>query len=391
METLIPRFFVPPQASYFLFGPRGTGKSTFLKYQYPNALWIDLLKPDDFRHYSARPERLIELVKAHPETDIVIVDEVQKVPELLSAVQLLIEENKSLRFVLSGSSARKIRRKNVNLLGGRLLFKTMHPFLLTELKGMYSFDQALEYGLIPLIVFSKEPSETLSAYVSLYIQEEVQAEGLVRRIGDFSRFLEAISFSHASILNVSNIARECQVERKTVENYIQILEDILIGFKLFPFRKKARRKLASRPKFYFFDTGVFRAIRPRGLLDNAEEMGGPALEGLVAQHLRAWNDYRNRPYELFFWRSLSGVEVDLVLYGSDGIFAFEVKNSTHIRPQYLRGLRELKKDYPDVKSVFLYRGSEKLLRNEVLCWPVDDFLMQLSPDWNPAEALSFVP
>ncbi len=391
METLIPRFFVPPQTSYFLFGPRGTGKSTFLRYHYPKALWIDLLRPDDFRNYSARPERLIERVNAHPEFDIVIIDEIQKVPDLLSAVQLLIEEKKSRQFILSGSSARKIKRKNVNLLGGRLLFKTMHPFLLTELKHAYSFEQALEYGLIPLIVFASERTETLSAYVSLYIQEEVQAEGLVRRIGDFARFLEAISFSHASILNVSNIARECEVERKTVENYLQILEDILIGFKLFPFRKKARRKLASRPKFYFFDTGVFQTIRPKGPLDKAEEIGGPALEGLIAQHLRAWIDYQNKPYELFFWRSLNGAEVDFVLYGNDGIFAFEVKNSTQIRPQDLRGLRELKKDYSTVKLVFLYRGKEKLLRNNVLCWPVDDFLMHLSPNWNPVRELSFIP
>ena len=391
METLIPRFFKPSETGYFLFGPRGTGKSTFLRYHYPNALWIDLLKPDDFRKYSARPERLIERVKAHPEFQVIIIDEVQKVPELLSAVHLLVEENKSLQFILSGSSARKIKRKDVNLLGGRLVLRTMHPFLLAELGDQYSFDRALENGLIPLAVFSKLISDTLEAYVSLYIREEVQAEGLVRRIGDFSRFLEAISFSHASILNISNVARECQVERKTVENYVQILIDILIGFKLLPFQKKAKRKLATRPKFYFFDTGVYRTIRPKGPLDRPEEIGGSALEGLVAQHLRAWNAYKNQQHELFFWRSMSGVEVDFVLYGLNGIFAIEVKNTTQIRPQDLRGLHEFKKDYPDAKLVYLYRGNEKLLRNQVLCRPVDDFLKNLSISWNPAKELAFIP
>ena len=391
METYIPRFFNPPQSGYFLFGPRGIGKSTFLRHYYSEALWIDLLRPDDFRNYASRPERLIELVRAHPESKFIIVDEVQKVPELLSVIHLLIEEKKSLQFILSGSSARKIKRKDVNLLGGRLLFHTMHPFMLAELKSHYTFDQSLTNGLIPLIVFSNHPSDTLSAYVSLYIREEVQAEGLVRRIGDFSRFMEAISFSHGSVLNLSNVARDCQVERKTVENYVRILEDILIGYKLFPFQKKARRRLAAHPKFYFFDTGVYRTIRPKGPLDRPEEIGGTALEGLVAQHLMAWKAYRNEQYELFFWRSLSGLEVDFVLYGDNGIFAFEVKNSAHIRPQDLRGLREFKKDYPTSKSILLYRGKDKLLRNEVFCWPVDDFLLNCNPNWNPAQELSFLP
>ena len=320
-------------------------------------------------------------------------DEVQKVPELLSAVHHLIEENRKLQFVLTGSSARKIKRKEVNLLGGRALVRTMHPFMLAELGNQYSFEQALEFGLLPFIYGAEHPRDSLQAYVGLYIREEVQAEGLVRRIGDFSRFLEAISFAHGSILNISNIARESQIERKTVEGYVGILEDILIGFKLPPFQKKAKRRLSVRPKFYFFDTGVFRAIRPQGILDRPEEMSGSALEGLVAQHFKAWCAYYSvtENYELSFWRSRNGVEVDFILYGANGLFAFEVKNTIHIRPQDLRGLREFKKDYPDAKLVYLYRGKEKLLRNNVLCWPVDDFLKILSINWHPAKELSFIP
>ncbi len=390
---LIPRFFNPPEGSYFLFGPRGTGKSTFLKQFYSNALWIDLLKPDVFRNFSARPERIIDMVHGNPQFQVIIVDEVQKVPELLSAIHHLIEENKALQFVLTGSSARKIKRKDVNLLGGRALLRTMHPFMLAELGSHYSFEKALEFGLLPLIYNAKNPQDSLAAYVGLYIREEVQAEGLVRRIGDFSRFLEAISFAHGSILNISNIARESQIERKTVEGYVHILEDILIGFKLHPFQKKAKRRLSAHPKFYFFDTGVFRAIRPTGILDRPEEIGGAALEGLVAQHFRAWCAYysNKQKYELSFWRSRNGVEVDFVLYGPKGLFAFEVKNTAQIRPQDLRSLREFKKDYPDAKLVYLYRGKEKLLRTEILCWPVDDFLMNLSTEWDPVEKLAFLP
>jgi predicted AAA+ superfamily ATPase len=379
MESYIPRFFKAPKQSFFLFGPRGTGKSTFLKYHYPDALWIDLLKPDVFRAYAARPERLIELVRGNPEKKIVIVDEVQKVPDILSAVHSLIEAKKGRTFILTGSSARKLKRTGIDLLAGRVLLRTLHPFLLAELTTPPTFDDILQFGLLPIVVASENPQDVLNVYVSLYVREEVQIEGLVRNIGNFSRFLEAASFSHAAALNISNIARECGVERKVVEAYIQILEDILLAFKLPVFAKRAQRALATHPKFYFFDAGVFQSLRPQGPLDRPEEIAGAALEGLVAQHLRAWNAYKGNPYEIFFWRSRSGLEVDFVLYGKDGIYAVEVKNTKSIRPADLRGLTEFRKDYPRSRTVFLYRGEEKLLVGEVLCIPCEMFLNQLSP------------
>jgi predicted AAA+ superfamily ATPase len=379
MESYIPRFFKPPKQSFFLFGPRGTGKSTFLRRHYPEALWIDLLKPDVFRTYAARPERMIELVAGNPEKKAIIVDEVQKVPEILSAVHSLIEEKKSKTFILTGSSARKLKRTGVDLLAGRVLLRTLHPFLLSELTAPPAFEDILQFGLLPIVVSSENPQDVLNAYVALYIREEVQSEGLVRHIGNFSRFLEAASFSHASLLNISNVARECGVERKVVEAYIQILEDILLAFKLPVFTKKAQRALAAHPKFYFFDTGVFQSLRPKGPLDRPEEIAGAALEGLVAQHLRAWNAYKGNPYEIFFWRSRSGVEVDFVLYGKDGIYAVEVKNTSRVRPEDLRSLIEFRKDYPRSRSIFLYRGKEKLLIDQVRCIPCERFLKKLSP------------
>jgi predicted AAA+ superfamily ATPase len=379
MENYIPRFFKVPKQSFFLFGPRGTGKTTFLKKHYPEALWIDLLKPDVFRTYIARPERIIELVHGNPDKNIIIVDEVQKAPELLSAIHSLIEEKTNKQFILTGSSARKLKRTGIDLLAGRVLLKTLHPFILSELTFDLSFDNILKHGLLPIVLFSDSPRDVLNTYVSLYIQEEIQLESQIRNIGNFSRFLEAISFSHGSIINISNVARECEIERKVVEGYIKILEDILLAFRLPIFTRKAKRSLISHPKFYFFDAGVFQVIRPKGPLDCPEEIGGAALEGLVAQHLKAWNAYRGNPNNIYFWRSRGGVEVDFVLYGEEGIYAIEVKNTSRIRPEDLRSLASFRSDYPQSKTILLYRGKDKLLQNNTICIPCETFLKELVP------------
>lgn len=379
MEFTIPRFFKPPSDSYFLFGPRSVGKTTFLKQNYSNALWIDLLLPDTFRTFSAKPERLIEMVLGNPHKKTIIVDEVQKVPEILNAVHSLVEDKKNLQFILTGSSARKLKKSSTDLLAGRLLLKRMYPFIISELAEIPDLSHILKYGLLPIVTFSEHPGEVLDAYINLYIREEVQMEGMVRNIGNFSRFLEAISFSHASMLNISNVARECEVERKVVENYISILEDILLAYRLPVFSKKAKRNLAKHPKFYFFDAGVFYTLRPKGPLDRPQEINGAALEGLVLQHLKAWNDYKNRPFNIYFWRSKGGLEVDFILYGKDGIFAIEVKNSTHIHKNDIKSLTEFKKDYPAAQMLLLYRGKENIRIRDVFCMPCKSFLKRLSP------------
>ena len=379
MESYFPRYLDIQKKSVFLFGPRGTGKSTYLRTHFPQALWIDLLRPDEYRTYLTNPERIIELVRGNPDKDALVVDEVQKVPELLSAVHYLIEEKVEIQVILTGSSARKLKRAGIDLLAGRVLIKSLHPFMLSELKSSLSFDSVLDNGLLPIVVTSNHPLETLNAYVALYIREEVQYEGLVRNIGNFARFLETISFSHASILNISNVARESQVERKVVESYVQILEDILLAFRVPVFNKRAKRTLVSRPKFYIFDCGVFRTLRPKGPLDRPEEITGAALEGLVAQHLRAWIAYQNDPFELYYWRSKGGVEVDFVLYGEKEIYAIEVKNTSSVRPQDLKSLLEFKSDYPASKAILLYRGTEQLLKHGIWCIPCQTFLANLVP------------
>lgn len=375
---LVTRFFSRSRQSFFLFGPRGTGKSTWLRQYYPDAVMIDLLAPEVYREYTARPERLREIA-AGAEGKIVIIDEVQKIPELLDVVHGLIEGGMGLQFILTGSSARKLKRTGVDLLAGRAIVKTMHPFMASELKESFSLAKSLKFGMVPLIVNSLDPAETLASYVALYLREEVQMEGIVRNIGAFSRFLEAVSFSHGSTLNVSDVARECQVKRKTVDNYLSILDDLLLSFQVPVFSRRAKRHLISHPKFYYFDSGVFQSLRPAGPLDSPQEIDGGALEGLVAQHLRAWIAYSNNASSLYYWRTKSGVEVDFVLYGEDTFLAIEVKNSTRINSKILKGLKTFKDDYPEAQAMILYRGEERLVINDILCLPCDQFLQQLIP------------
>lgn len=378
MET-IDRFFQPPKRSFFLFGPRGTGKSTLVKRAFEQALYLDLLDPEVFRIYSANPERLRERLLAEPSVTTVVIDEIQKIPELLSLVHSLMEQKKKWQFILTGSSARKLKRTGIDLLAGRALLCHLHPFMAAELERRFSLNAALSVGSLPIVVDSDNPAQVLKTYAALYLREEVQMEGLVRNIGNFSRFLEAVSFSHASLVNVANIARECQIERKIVEGYLSILEDLMLGYRVGSFTKRAQRALVSHSKFYLFDAGVFRSLRPHGPLDSPQEIDGQALEGLVAQHLRAWIDYSNGDFKLHFWRTRSGVEVDFIIYGSEGIFAIEVKNSSRILPADIKSLRSFKEDYPKAKAYFLYRGNERLMKDGIHCIPCEEFLKTLRP------------
>ncbi len=377
---LIKRLFQDIDDSFFLFGPRGTGKSTLIESRYHDALWVDLLRPEVLRSFLARPERLYDLVQGNPTQKTIVIDEVQNAPELLPVVHSMMETDKQLKFILTGSSARKLKRTSANLLGGRALKRVLHPFIASELGDQFSLSQALSVGTLPLVLGKEHPQDTLQAYISLYLQEEIQSEGLVRNIENFSRFLETVSFSHASILNTANISRECEVKRKTVENYIDILEELLLAYRLPVFTKRAQRELSSHPKIYLFDSGVFQALRPRGPLDRTEEIEGVALEGLIAHHLIAWNDYSKAKHTIAFWRTRSGLEVDFIVYGENNFFALEVKNNRRVFSEDVRSLEEFLKDYPMAKAILLYRGNEVLKLRNVLCIPCEVFLKQLLPN-----------
>ncbi len=375
----ISRFFHIPDQSCFLFGPRGTGKSTWLRHRLPAALYLDLLEPVRHRSLSARPERLRDLLAGSPRTETVVIDEIQRVPELLTVVHAVLEEPSPPRFVLTGSSARKLRRGGVDLLGGRAVHRTLHPFMAAELPD-FDLGRALRIGLLPLVTAASDPAGILDAYASLYLDQEVRAEGLTRNVGAFTRFLEAVSFSHASQLNVSAVARDCEIERKVVAGYVGILEDLLLAFRLPVFRKRAKRATVTHDKLYLFDAGVFRSLRPTGPLDRPAEIDGQALEGLVAQHLRAWTAYSPHDADIFFWRTRAGAEVDFVVYGERGFQALEVKNAGTVRPGDLRALRTFREDYPEAETALLYRGTERLRIDGVWCLPVEEFLRRMAPD-----------
>ncbi len=384
MKIITKRFFKLSASSCFIFGPRGTGKSTWIKQNLKEAMVINLLDEVTYLKYLSNPGYIKEVVTGNKsQYKTFVVDEIQKIPQLLDSIHDLIESDKSLRFVLTGSSARKLKRAGVNLLAGRATLKKMHPFMAAELGDTFSLESALRIGMVPLIDDAKSPDETLATYIALYLKEEVQAEGLVRNVGDFARFLETISFSHGSVLNTSNVARESSVSRKITENYISILEDLLLGYKLPIFTKKAKRELIRHPKFYYFDAGIYSNLRPKGPLDQPSEIDGMALEGLVLQHLRAWSDYSTDTVDLFFWRTLSGTEVDFILYGEKHFVAIEVKNSTKIFSQDLKGLKAFIYDYPEATPLLLYRGKDKIVKDGIMCLPVTDFLLELIPNKFP--------
>ena len=365
----------PAQKSFFLFGPRGTGKTTWVKAVFPKAAYLDLLEAEIFNDLLANPQRLQNYIPKNF-TDWIVIDEIQRVPELLNEVHRLIE-NKHLKFVLTGSSARKLKRRGPNLLAGRALTYFIHPLTAVELGPDFSLEKSLKFGQLPAVYQEEDPIRFLESYVKTYLQEEVQQEGITRNLGAFARFLEIASFSQGSVLNVSEVAREAAIERKVVENYFYALEDLLIGMRLPVFTKRAKRRLVSHNKFYFFDTGVYRTIRPAGPLDRPEEISGVALESLFLQNLRAINDYFNFGYKLFYYRTAIGAEVDFVAYGKRGLLAFEIKRSSRITAGDLRGAKTFLNDYPLAKVFIFYGGNRRTREGEIEILPTEEGLKHL--------------
>lgn len=374
---MYPRLLqAPGNQSFFLFGPRGTGKTAWLRQRFPHAPCFDLLDSATYTELLASPRRLEDRIPSS-HRGWVLIDEIQRVPELLNEVHRLIE-GRRLRFVMSGSSARKLRAGGVNLLAGRALTRYMHPLTAAELGRDLDLRRALRYGTLPFACTTDRPGEYLASYVSTYLREEVQQEGLTRNLGAFGRFLEAASFSQGSVLNMSAVARECGVHGKVAEAYFGVLEDLLIAIRVPVFSRRAKRRLVAHPKFYFFDAGVFQAIRPRGPLDAPEEISGIALETLLLQQLRALNDYGSLGYKLHYWRTTGGDEVDFVLYGERGLRAFEVKSSSRLREQDFRGLHRLLEDYPSARCHLIYLGTRRWHERGIEVLPLAQALPRLA-------------
>ncbi len=365
----------PKNKNFFLFGPRGTGKTTWVKHTFKNAIYLDLLEAELFNDLIANPHRLENFIPVDHE-DWVIIDEVQRIPELLHEVHRLIEKNK-YKFVLTGSSARKLRRQGPNLLAGRAFTYGMHPLTAVELGKDFNLEHSLKYGHMPCAYTEPDPKRYLESYVRTYLEEEVRQEGLTRNVSAFARFLEAASFSQGSVLNISAVARECSVERKVVESYFAILEDLLVGYRIPVFAKRAKRRLIMHPKFFFFDVGVYRTLRPTGPLDLPEQIDGAAYETLLFQELKAINDVLHFGYAISYWRTSNNMEVDFVLYGDKGIKAFEVKRTGRVSKSMLRGLGAFLKNYPTAKTYFVYGGKRYLRDGPIEILPMEEILREL--------------
>lgn len=369
---------LPTKQSAFLWGPRKTGKTTYLKDHFPESIRYDFLKTDLFLEMSKNPALLREQLLAKNRQQLkspVILDEVQKVPKILDEVHWLIE-NEGLRFILCGSSARKLRRGHANLLGGRAWRYEMFPFVTAEIAN-YDILRVLKQGMIPTHYLQvQEYRRSLEAYVQDYLKEEVFAEGLTRNIAAFSRFFEAFGYTHAELTNYSNIARDCGVDAKTVKEYYQILVDTLLATRVDPFKKrKSRQIIIKAPKYYLFDVGLAGFLRKRNLQEERGVEFGRALEHFIFMELNAYRSYSGKAFDISFWRTKTGLEVDFIL--GPGEIAVEVKGGSRIRKKDLRGLRAFVEDYGSKKAFVVSNEKEKRIHNGITIVPYREFLKEL--------------
>jgi predicted AAA+ superfamily ATPase len=377
----VQRLLAPPTGSFFLLGPRGTGKSTWLRHTFPDAHTVDLLSEETYHRLLASPGAFADELRAVPPGSRVVVDEVQRLPSLLNEVHRFIEQQ-SLRFVLCGSSARKLKRAGVNLLAGRALRRAMHPFLPEELGPRFSLEAALRWGLLPIVWSAEEREETLRAYAQLYLKEEIQAEALVRSLPGFARFLPVAALFHGQAINVAGIARDASVARTTVTGYLEVLEETLLCFRLPAFEGKLRVRERKLPKLYWADPGLVRAMK-RSAAPASPEERGVLFEGLVAQVLRAYKDYRGLFEELYYWAPAesSSTEVDFLLQRGAEFAAIEVKSGRQFDRSWTRGLRAVA-DLAGLKRRLVVYPEGPVLRTEeaIDVVPFLDFCQMLAEE-----------
>ncbi len=368
----------PGTETFFLWGPRQTGKSTLLRQTYPQARWIDLLKAEEFRRYVQNPELLREELAAAP-ADQVVIDEVQKVPQLLDEVHWLLE-NTSAQFALCGSSARKVRREGANLLGGRAVRRELFGLIAEELGDSFDLDRLLNNGYLLRAYLADRPARVLNAYVSDYLVQEIAAEAVVRNVPAFAGFLNAAAIGDTEQVNYSNIARETGVSSHTVKSYYEILVDTLLGRWLPAYRRRPKRRVLVAPKFYFADVGVVNHLARRGRLEPRSELYGKAFENWVHHELSAQLSYRETYCELSYWKLTTGTEVDFIV--GDMQVAIEAKATTTVTDRHLSGLRELKVDHPNVGERFVVslEPRSRRTRDGISILPVADFVALLAND-----------
>jgi len=374
------RLLKTPDASILLLGPRGTGKSTWITQHFPAATRYDLLDTREALRLEREPSRLFHELRTVPAGQWVVLDEVQKVPALLDEVQRLIETC-GLRFILCGSSARKLKRSGVNLLAGRAIETRMFPLVSAELGRNFDLQAAISTGTLPLAVTGTDPVGFLTTYAHAYLNEEIRAEAVTRNVASFSRFLEIAARQNAQVTNLSNISRDAAVARSTVQNYFEIIADTLLGYWVEPWKLKRATKQVAHPKFYLFDTGVARALSGRLPYPPSQEETGSLLETYLFHEVRSFLGYSKLRYNLRFWRSHDGAEVDLLCETKEGFVAVEMKAAVQWQKRFSGGLRRLRGELSPapVYAFGVYLGERRTLLDDVLVLPATEFLDML---WN---------
>lgn len=357
----------------FLFGARQTGKSTLLKERFADAIIFDLLNNDVKKRFTRHPELLREIVQTKPEGSLVIIDEIQKVPELLDEVHWLMV-NRNIRFILCGSSARKLKRSSNNTLGGRAVPFYFFPLVSAEIPD-FDIYRAVQNGMLPRHYVVENAATRLKGYVDVYLKEEIQQEALVRELDSFGRFLEVAAIMDGEILNYENIASDCGVSAKTIKEYFRILYDTLVGYEIPAYVKVKKRKVVQSPRFYYFDVGISNYLTGRMSLKQGTDEFGHAFEHLIIQELMAYLNYSGSVETMSYWRTYTGLEVDVVL--GDAKVAIEIKSSTEVKTVHKKGLNEFAKEYPDARLILVSLDKLTRLSGNVECMYVCDFLKML--------------
>lgn len=378
MDSMFNRKIPIPEKSFFLFGPRSTGKSTWLNAHFAEARTYNLLKTGDFLRFSADPGSLYSETHMLKPGQWVVIDEIQRVPALLHEVHRLMED-RGILFAMSGSSARKLRKGGTNLLAGRAVVKHMFPLVSPEMNFNFEPANAIRFGTLPLSVQNEDPVDFLKAYTDTYLREEIQAEALTRNVGAFSRFLEVAARQNAQLTNLSGIARDTAINRHTVATYFEILCDTLLAFWLPVWRLKPRNRQVQQPKFYFFDSGVARALSGRLPYPPSPEEEGVLLETFLLNEIRAYLEYSKTYYPIHYWRSYTGIEVDIFCETKQGFTAIEIKSSKRWDKAFNKGLNAVRREIGDQKITCygVYQGDKPALLDDINILPIMDFLTRL--------------
>ena len=360
-------------SSIFLFGGRQTGKTTILRQQFPNAIFFDLLNTSVKSRLQRRPVVLYETLKDKPVGTLVIIDEIPEIPELLNEAHRLIVE-RQLVFILCGSSARKLKRKGHNTLGGRALPVYLYPLVSAEIPN-FDIDRAVTYGMIPSHYLAKNPSRLLAGYIDVYLKEEIKEEALVRNLDAFHRFLEVAALTDGEIINNNNIAQECGVHATTVNSYFDILEDTLIGYRIPAYTKVMKRRLVQAPRFYYFDIGIANHLLHRKDLVRGTTDYGHAFEHLVVQELVAYLHYTHSEERLSYWRTYTGIEVDAII--GDARVAIEIKSTEEVQNKHLKNLKSFAEEHPQSRLIVVSLDVFTRHIDNIECLYVMDFFQQL--------------